>query len=322
MLILGALAFGIGVFFAIGLMTNKAPQVRFGNSSPKPEQNKRQIWLTQAGVELSPLQFYAGLTFVGLVVFGLVSAMTGAPAVAIAPALGAAALPYAFFAKKRQNRLSATTRAWPDAILELTSSIESNASLHGALVTLSHRGPDALRPAFERFDQLSTTIGVVAALEVVRERLADPTSDRVIEVLILAHERGGGIVTDILRDLAHATTEDLQLSEEIESSQLEQKINARAVFVIPWGILILLVAFNAQYREFYQSALGYVVILVGGAGSALGMFVVARLARPILETRVFGGSAVSKKRHSPLSSSNDDNHDDNRKHIHGREEVA
>lgn len=295
MLILGALAFGVGVFFAVGLMTGKAPEVRFGNSSSKPEQSKRQIWLTQAGVELSPTQFYAGLAFVALVVFGLVSAMTGAPSVAIAPALGAAALPYAFFAKKRSTRLASTTNAWPDAILELTSSIESNASLHGALVALSHRGPEALRPAFDRFDQLSTTIGVVPALEVVRERLADPTSDRVIEVLILAHERGGGIVTDILRDLAHATTEDIQLGEEIESAQLEQKINARAVFVIPWGILILLVLANQQYREFYQSTLGYIVILVGGIGSAIGIYVVSRLARPILENRVFGGAATSKK---------------------------
>ncbi len=37
------------------------------------------------------------------------------------------------------------------------------------------------------------------ALELVKEELADPTSDRVIEVLLLAHERGGPIVRHIWR---------------------------------------------------------------------------------------------------------------------------
>jgi len=111
-------------------------------------------------------------------------------------------------------------------------------------------------------------------------------------VLILAHERGGGIVTDILRDLAHATTEDLQLKEEIESSQLEQKINARAVFVIPWLVLIMLVLANQQFRAFYQTTGGLLVVAVGAALSIFGMVIVGRLARDVPEQRVFGGSAA------------------------------
>lgn len=293
MVIIGALAFGIGVFFAFGLAMGKAPHISMGPKN-KPTISPRQIWLTQTGLDLTPAQYYAGLGVVGLLVFGLVSALTGAPFVGLAPAVGAIFLPHAFFSTRRRKNMARTAAAWPDAILELTSSIEANSSLQGALVALSFRGPEALLPAFERFPALATTIGVVPALEVVRERLSDPTSDRVIEVLILAHERGGGIVTDILRDLAHATNEDLQLLEEIESSQLEQKINARAVFVIPWAVLVLLVASSDMFKGFYTSPGGLITIIGGGIWSAIGIVIIGQLAKQTPETRVFGGAAKSR----------------------------
>ena len=80
---------------------------------------------------------------------------------------------------------------------------------------------------------------MVPALANIRDQLAHPTSDRVIEVLIVAHERGGAVVTQILSDLASATTQDLRVGEEVQTLALEQRINARVVFIIPWIVLTL-----------------------------------------------------------------------------------
>ena len=85
-------------------------------------------------------------------------------------------------------------------------------------------------------------LGTGPALELVKEELADPTSDRVLEVLILAHERGGAIVREILDDLVDATTRDLKLLDELETEGLEMRINARAVVVLPWLVLVALTA--------------------------------------------------------------------------------
>ncbi len=294
MRLVGALAAGIFLFFGIGMLTGRVPNLRvgLGKSRDKPDVTTRQVWLTQAGLDLSPVQYYGGLSVVALAAFALVSAMTTTPAVALAPAVAAVVVPHMYFAKRRSANMAQTAAAWPDAIRELVAAIESNASLHGALVQLSYSGPAALRPAFERFPTLAATVGTVPALESVRERLSDPTSDRVIEVMILAHERGGGIVTDILRDLASATTEDLQLLEDIRTQQLEQKINGRAVFVIPWLVLMVLVSSDENFREFYQSASGYVVVLAGAIASILGMVLLSALSRDKSEPRVFGGSAT------------------------------
>lgn len=294
MILLGALCAGICAFFAVGLATGNAPKIRLRQSSEtRPAVSKHQIWITQAGLDLTPTQYGLGLTVVGLIVFAVVSVLTATPVVAFAPAAVATIAPHAFFSRRREKNLAKTQQAWPDAIREIIASIEANFSLQGALVQLAQRGPEPLRVAFDRFPAMSATLGVVPALEAIRERMADPTSDRVIEVLILAHERGGGIVTDILRDLAIATSEDLQLREEIESSRLEQRINARAVFVIPWLVLVILVMTNKEFRSFYQSAPGFLVVLIGAALSMVGTFIVSRLFRDLPEPRVFGGSAIS-----------------------------
>jgi tight adherence protein B len=295
MILFGALCAAVCAFFAVGLATGNAPQLSFANKTDlRPETSKQQVWLRQAGLDLTPIKYATLIGGFGVIVFLLIAAVTATPVVALAPAAIAVVVPHAFFTRRRTKNMAKTQQVWPDAIREVIANIESNTSLQRALVDLAHKGPEPLRQAFERFPTLSSTLGVVPALEVIRERLADPTSDRVIEVLILAHERGGGIVTDILRDLANSTSDDLQLVEEIESSQLEQKINARAVFVLPWAVLVLLVMSNPQFREFYQSSLGFAVVIIGAIINAVGMFIISRLSRDVPEPRVFGGSAVSR----------------------------
>lgn len=293
MTVIGALAAGVFAFYFVGLVTGHAPTFSFGlGGKKKADVTDRKLWLRQAGLELSPLQYYSGLSGIFLATFALFAALTGTPVVALVPAVIAVVIPHSFFSRRRTKNLSKTAKAWPDAIREVISSLEANASLHGALVQLAYRGPEALREPFARFPTHASTVGVVPALEAVRERLADPTSDRVIEVLILAHERGGAIVADIMRDLAENTQEDLQLQEEIETSQLEQKINGRAVFVLPWSVLILLVLGNSDFRDFYRTATGTLVVFIGAALSLAGMFILSRLSREKGELRVFGGSAA------------------------------
>jgi len=147
-----------------------------------------------------------------------------------------------------------------------------------------------LREAFQGFDVYSRSLGVVPALEMVKDDLADPTADRVIEVLILAYERGGSVVPEILEDLAEATTRDLWTLEQVRSEALEQKINSRVVFVLPWIVLVAMTARSGAFRDFYSSPAGLLVVAIGGVMSLVGVFVASRLGAQQTEPRVFGGT--------------------------------
>lgn len=292
MTLLAGLAVGVFVYFLVGFLTGYMPEIKIRRFRPRTQISNRQLWLNQAGVAVTPRQFVAGSVAVGAVAFFVIAAVTGTPLVAIVPAAGVAALPRAYFARRRAAHLQRVQAAWPDGLRDVIASITAGRSLPQALNALAASGPAPLQEAFARFPMLSRMLGAVPALEVIKEELADPTSDRVIEVLVLAHERGGQIVRDILEDLVVTTTRDLKLLEEVETEGLEMKINARAVLVLPWLVLVALTIREGPFRDFYRSPGGLLVVLVAGVLSVVGGLLIARLARTRAEQRVFGSSAT------------------------------
>ncbi len=247
----------------------------------------RATWLQQAGVTLTPSQFWALGAFAGVVTFVVVAAVTRAPLVATAPAVAAAAVPHAVCSHRRNVRLRAWQAAWPDALREVIAAVVAGRSLPHAVTALGEFGPEPLRAMFADFRVLMRVFGFAGALEQVKERLADPTSDRVVEVLIVAHEQGGSIVRDVLDDLVVATTKDLKVLDEIDTEGLEMRINARAVLVLPWAVLVALTLRPGPFRDFYQSTAGVVVLLGAAVLSALGATWLGRLGRQPAEPRVF-----------------------------------
>lgn len=282
-----AVAAAMLVGFVTGVLPGKGTR-----RTSTPQVDVHQLWLIQAGLDLTPRQFRLASLGVGVVAFGLFGVITGVLAVAVAPAVLAGIAPRLYFGRQRDRRLHEVQAAWPDGIRDLIASIAAGMSLQRAIENLTTSGPEPLRRAFDRFPYLARTLGLVPALEVIKEELADPTSDRVIEVLVLAHQRGGSVVPQILRDLAEATSRDIWTLEEIQTASLEQKINARAVFALPWLVLVAITARQGEFRDFYASPGGLVVVLVGGMMSGVGMTLVSKLGREPDEPRVFGAAGT------------------------------
>lgn len=256
-------------------------------SSPR----KRSDPETVPGLDVTPFQFWLSIAGVSALTFLLVYAVTGLVAVSVVPALVVASLPRAYFARKRGRRTAEVLQAWPDGLRDLVSSVRSGASLPSAIESLAAFGPVPIREAFQGFGVYARSLGVVPALEMVKDDLGDPTSDRVIEVLILAYERGGAVVPEILDDLAEATTRDLWTLEQVRTEALEQKINSRVVFVLPWIVLVAMTARSGAFREFYSTPVGIGVVAIGGILSLLGIAIASKLGRRPSEPRVFGSSA-------------------------------
>lgn len=254
--------------------------------SRRPGRNAE--WLVQAGVSATPAQFWLTSIGAGLLTLAAVSFLTGSWAVAAVPSVLVGMLPRLYFGSQRRRRLGEVRQAWPDGLRDLVASISAGRSLARSIEDLAQSGPLPLRRAFVRFPFLSRSLGVAAALEAIRDEMADPTTDRVIEVLIVAHERGGAIVPDILRDLSEATARDVWAAEEIDTAALEHKINARAVFILPWLVLIAMTARAGPFRDFYATPLGIGVIVLGGILSLAGSLLVSRLGRMPDEPRVLG----------------------------------
>ncbi len=291
MTLLAGLFCGIAVYFAVGMAVGYMPQrLRFaplGEQPARPTRARRQEWLNQAGLPVTPTQFWTSSILAGAATFGLVWVITSIPMVALPPAVAVALTPRWWFAQQRRKLARARLEAWPEALRSIVASVSSSMSLHQALLVLATSGPNELRPVFVRYSSLSFTLDSATALEVIREELADPVSDRIVEDLLLALEQGPAVVVEIMAELARSTIEDLQVLDRVETAQLEQRLNARAVFVLPFLFLILLTFRPGPGREFYASRGGVAVIMLGTSLSVMGMVLVRRLGRLPEEPRVF-----------------------------------
>lgn len=283
------LAASVATALAVGMVAHGAFTSRRGRRPPASSGPRNTV----PGLDVSPARFWALVSAVAAGTYVVIFALTGLVVVSLVPAVVVATFPRAYFARRRAQRIAAVQESWPDGLRDLLTSVRSGASLPTAIENLAAFGPQPLREAFEGFDVYSRSLGVVPALELIKEDLADPTADRVIEVLILAYERGGPVVPEILQDLAEATTRDLWTLEQVRTEALEQKINSRVVFVLPWVVLVAMTARSGAFRDFYSSPAGLLVVGIGGVMSLVGVAIASRLGAQPDEHRVFGGKRVT-----------------------------
>ncbi len=87
----------------------------------------------------------------------------------------------------------------------LASGVRAGLSLPEALGQLAVRGPDELRAAFGEFaEDYRATGRFTDCLDRLKERLADPVGDRLVEALRLAREVGGSDLGRLLRTLSRS----------------------------------------------------------------------------------------------------------------------
>ncbi|MDQ1476303.1 MAG: tight adherence protein [Actinomycetota bacterium] len=294
MSILAACLVGLGCALVAGALMGTLPPMRLPKPAFAARRGRDRLWLQQAGAGLTPVRFWAGSAAAGLLALLVLVALTGSLFVALVPSIAVAGFPRSYFARRRRLRMREVQAAWPDGLRDIGASIAAGRSLTQSVTSLATTGPPALRIAFERFPELARVVGTGPALEIVKAELADPTSDRVIEVLLLAHERGGPIVRNVLEDLVDTTTRDLKLLDALETEGLEMRINARAVVVLPWFVLVALTARGGPFRDFYRSSGGFATLVVAACLTGVGMAFLRRLGRDEDEERVFGAPTVSR----------------------------
>jgi Flp pilus assembly protein TadB len=134
--------------------------------------------------------------------------------------------------------------------------------------------------------------GVIPALEIVKEELSDPASDKVVEVLILAHQFGGESLQTVLRDLIETMTADELTAEQIRTAGFEQRLEGVIVAIAPWAILLFLATVPETYRDFYRSSTGRFVVFIAGIWAAFGWALMRVMSRESQEVRVFGGGST------------------------------
>jgi tight adherence protein B len=286
MRLLASICFGIAIALLAGALIGVPLTLRRWRPRRRPGRESWDERLRRSGARVTVIQFVAGSVAAGVATIALIAAVTGSAFVGIVPALAVAAIPAAYFGRRRVRTLRMVQAAWPDALRDILASVAAGRSLSQAVHDVGEHGPEPLREAFAQIAVRARMTGLGAALEAAKEELADPVSDRVLEVLLLADETGGAIVRLVLADLVVSITKDLEVADQVETDGLEMRINARAVVALPWAVLVALTAGRGPFRDFYRSGAGVATIAVGLVLSLAGFLLVTRLGRTPPEPRV------------------------------------
>lgn len=207
--------------------------------------------------------------------------------VVVAAALGGvvATVAAAVVVGRRRARRRLPEECWPDAVDQLRACVRAGLSLPDAIAQLAHRGPEPLRPAFAGFtaDRRATDVGT--ALDLLKDRLADPVGDRVCEALKVARDVGGTDLGDLLRSVSVLLRDDARVRGELRARQSWTVNAARLGAAAPWAVLTVLSG-RPEAVAPYESVAGVVVVGTGAAVTGGAYLAMLRLGRLPRERRV------------------------------------
>ncbi len=277
------LLFGLGCLLVWQSRTPAPVRVRRGRG---PRDRAREL-LLQAGIEgVSPGQLLSVSAVLGLLVAVLVLAGSHVPLIALLFGVFAASVPLLLVRRRRAQRSTELRDVWPEAVDNLASGVRAGLSLPEALTQLGVRGPEQLRSAFRRFGEDYRATGRFGeSLDRLKDNLADPVGDRVVEALRMAREVGGTDLGRLLRTLSTFLREDARTRAELETRQGWTVNAARLALCAPW-VLLLLLSSTPSAVAAYNTPAGSLVLLAGGGVSLVAYRVMMRIARLPTERRV------------------------------------
>ncbi|MDK3258101.1 type II secretion system F family protein [Blastococcus capsensis] len=278
----------LGLVLGVGLLLIW----RSGSRAPRPRTDprrpgRREQVLAAAGLPgINGAQLLALQIGLGLLATVVVLLATATVTVSLVFGLFGFLLPDVQVRRLAGKRRADLREVWPEVVDNLASAVRAGLSLPEALSTLSTRGPEVLRPPFARFAAEYRSSGRFGtSLDRLKDDLADPVGDRIVETLRVAREVGGSDLGRVLRTLSTFLREDARARAELETRQGWVVQAARLAVAAPWVVLLLL-ATQSTTLAAYDSALGTAILLGGGAVCLVAYRLMLRIGRLPEDVRV------------------------------------
>ena len=217
----------------------------------------------------------------------LLHATLGVNSVAILGGVGGFVAPGAVVMARARARMRANRAVWADAIDHVVSAVRSGLALPDAISALAHSGPESTRTSFAGFERDYRATGHFSScIDRLKDALADPIADRILETIRMAREVGGTELTTVLRDLAEYLRQDAAVRNEVEARQSWVHNAARLGVIAPW-ITLALLATRPEASAAYNTPGGALLIGAGLVVSILAYRIMMAIGRLPQEARWF-----------------------------------
>ncbi len=184
------------------------------------------------------------------------------------------------------SKVSISADVWPDVVDDLASAIRAGMSLPQALTELSKSGPLVLRPIIcACLVSYHATGDFTGALMDLKNAVDDPTADKFVAALVLAHEVGGADLGQVLKTLSEVLRADAKIRGEIVARQSWTINGAKLAVAAPW-LTALVLCTHSEASKAYLSPGGIRILLFCLLTSVIAYATMMRISQLPKEIRV------------------------------------
>ena len=246
-------------------------------------------YLNRCGLaQVGPNRFLSIALIASLLVIGLVSSLTSSLTIALALYLCMFVQCLDLLRVRREKLQLKQDGSWPKFLDAIHSSVWSGASLANALTDSNRFVPTGTQWAFAELEQdLTAGLDFDEVLVNLKVRLANPISDRFVELTRLANQIGGHGYLVALRAQASQLRAEHASWEEINSKQNWVIGSARLAVFAPWLILLLLSS-RPETASAFNSELGLFILVFGLSATLCAFKLVRFLAKLPKRQRILG----------------------------------
>ena len=144
--------------------------------------------------------------------------------------------------------------------------------------TLSEDSP--VREPVWRLLATTDALGLREGLRRFGEEIADPVGDYIAATLLVASERPSAVVHAQLSEAAQTARESVIVRERIEASRARMWTASSTIAVISLVMVGFVIGTQPTYAAWYASPAGQMILLACGLAELVGMWWMARIARP------------------------------------------
>ena len=225
---------------------------------------------------------------VAVVLGALTSAATGWWSILVLAGVGGVLIPAMHRERADQvlvRRRVGAVASWVETIRDLLSAASGiEEAITRSADTLPVSSP--IRKEVLQLRMITAMGGLREGLRRFGEELADPTVDYVTATLLIASERSSGVLHEQLSEAALVAREQVAVREQIEASRSRMRTSATAIVVITIVMAVFIIGTQPSYGRWYAGMSGQLVLSIAGTVELVGLWWMARLARPEPGTRI------------------------------------
>ena len=175
--------------------------------------------------------------------------------------------------------------SWVETVRDLLSAASGiDEAITRSAQTLPVSSP--IRAEVQALASSASMGGLRIGLQRFAASMADPTVDYVAATLVIASERSSGALHEQLSDAAEVAREQVSVRERVDASRSRMRTASSAIVAVTVVMVVFIIGTQPSYADWYGRPTGQLVLTVAGTIELIGVWWLARIARPEPGTRI------------------------------------